>query len=257
VGALATALDRSRDALELAPDDVVHVTAAALIASGLPPPRIARPRAHVRGEVLDVGAAVTAFVVAIAARHGGVDIVSSNAAARLTPGTPRAELLAPPVDTNNLGATPTPRAFNPTLRPGGRLLVMASDFSSLRPLPAYPHERFDTDAMKLDDVETTTLARRDAVVEERAGNRAGPTGSTPRRRWGQVAAVRVLARERRSPDTQDGTLVAAVCPGLVGTEATRPWFEGMSQAQTPADAAVAPLRVARSRLAQRASMLSG
>jgi carbonyl reductase 1 len=61
---------------------------------------------------------------------------------------------------------------------------------------------------------------------------------------GQVAAVRVLARERRAADARDGTLVAAVCPGLVDTDASRPWFEDMREAQTPAEAAIAPLRLA-------------
>ena len=77
-------------ARQLAPEDVVYLT-------GRDPDRvqaasagIADPGAQVRGEVLDVrdGAAVSAFADAIAARHGGVDIVFSNAAARLTPATP-------------------------------------------------------------------------------------------------------------------------------------------------------------------------
>lgn len=61
---------------------------------------------------------------------------------------------------------------------------------------------------------------------------------------GQVAAARVLARQRRAADVIDGTLVGAICPGLVDTDASRPWFEDMSAAQTPADAAIAPLRLA-------------
>jgi carbonyl reductase 1 len=59
-----------------------------------------------------------------------------------------------------------------------------------------------------------------------------------------VAAVRVLARERRNADARDGMLVAAVCPGLVDTEASRPWFEDMSEAQTPAHAAAALIDLA-------------
>jgi carbonyl reductase 1 len=61
---------------------------------------------------------------------------------------------------------------------------------------------------------------------------------------GQVAAVRVFARERRAADARDATLVAAVCPGLVDTAASRPWFEDMNAAQTPAEAAVALLDLA-------------
>lgn len=56
--------------------------------------------------------------------------------------------------------------------------------------------------------------------------------------------LRRLARERRSADAKAGTLVAAVCPGLVDTAASRPWFEDMSEAQTSAQAALALLRLA-------------
>jgi carbonyl reductase 1 len=238
-------------AQQLAPADVVYLT-------GRDPDRvraaaaaIAGPRAQVRGEVVDVrdGDAVSAFADAIAARHGGVDVVLSNAAARLRPSTPWAELVGSFVDTNNLGATRMLRAFDPILRAGGRLLVVASDFGSLRRLPAHLHERFDTDAMTLDDVDATMLAWRDAVVEGHAGEEGWPDWINIPSKVGQVAAVRVLARERRAADAQDGTLVAAICPGLVDTEASRPWFEDMGEAQTPAEAAVAPLRLALDRAA--------
>jgi carbonyl reductase 1 len=236
---------------QLAPEDVVYLT-------GRDPDRvraaaagIADSRAQVRGEVLDVrdGAAVSAFADAIAARHGGVDVVFSNAAARLTPETPWAELVGPFVDTNNLGATRMLGAFDPILRPGGRLLVVASDFGSLRRLPAHLHARFDTDAMTLHDVDVAMVAWRDAVVEGRAAQEGWPEWINIPSKVGQVAAVRVLARERRAADAQDGTLVAAVCPGLIDTEASRPWFEDMRGAQTSAEAAVAPLRLALDRAA--------
>ena len=59
-----------------------------------------------------------------------------------------------------------------------------------------------------------------------------------------MAAVRVLARERRALDVANGTLIAAVCPGLLDTAASRPWFDDMSAAQTPAEGAVALLHLA-------------
>ena len=98
------------------------------------------------------------------------------------------------------------RAFAPILRPGGRLLVVASDFGSLRRLPAHLHERFDTDAMSLDDVDATMLAWRDAVVAGRAAEEGWPEWINVPSKVGQVAAVRVLARERRAADARDGTL---------------------------------------------------
>ena len=57
----------------------------------------------------------------------------------------------------------------------------------------------------------------------------------------QVAAVRVLARERREDDLRSNMLIAAVCPGLIDDGASRPWFSDMSRAQTPSEAAVALL----------------
>jgi NAD(P)-dependent dehydrogenase (short-subunit alcohol dehydrogenase family) len=56
-----------------------------------------------------------------------------------------------------------------------------------------------------------------------------------------VAAVGAVARQRRDADLRDGTLVAAVCPGLVDTPASRPWLTDFSQARTPAQAAASVL----------------
>jgi carbonyl reductase 1 len=57
----------------------------------------------------------------------------------------------------------------------------------------------------------------------------------------QVAAVRAVAAQRRTADLAEGTLIAAVCPGLVDTRASRPWFDDYSHAQTPEQAARAVL----------------
>ena len=62
----------------------------------------------------------------------------------------------------------------------------------------------------------------------------------------QVAAVRALARERRATDLAENKLIMALCPGLIDTDASRPWFEDMSGAQTPAEAAAWPVRLALS-----------
>jgi carbonyl reductase 1 len=239
-------------AQQLEPADVVYLTGRRPDRVRAAVARIARPRARVRGDVLDVrdGAAVIAFADALAARHGGVDIVLSNAAARLRRGTAWADLVGPFVETNNLGTTRMLRAFDPILRPAGRLLVVASDFGSLRRLPAHLHDHFDTDAMSLDDLDATLLDWRDLVVEGRAAEQGWPEWINIPSKVGQVAAVRVLARERRAADASAGSLVAAVCPGLIDTEASRPWFADMRGAQTPAEAAVAPLRIALERAAE-------
>lgn len=38
-------------------------------------------------------------------------------------------------------------------------------------------------------------------------------------------------------DLADGTLIAPICLGLVKTRASRPWFDDVDKAQTPAEAA--------------------
>jgi carbonyl reductase 1 len=136
------------------------------------------------------------------------------------------------------------RAFAPVLRPGGRLLVVASDFGTLRSLPPALHRRFDSDAMSLDDVDAAITAWRDAVLDGTAAAEGWPNWINIPSKVGQVATARVLARKRFHNDIDNGTFIAAVCPGLVDTPASRPWFDNMDQAQTPADAAAALLRLA-------------
>jgi NAD(P)-dependent dehydrogenase (short-subunit alcohol dehydrogenase family) len=133
------------------------------------------------------------------------------------------------------------RAFHPRVRRGGRLLVVASGLGSVRRLSEPLRARFE--AATLDEVDAVMLAWRDAVVAGRHVAEGWPEWINIPSKVGQVAAVRVLARERRAADERDGTLVAAVCPGMVDTEASRPWFD-MSDAQTPAQAAVALLDLA-------------
>lgn len=53
----------------------------------------------------------------------------------------------------------------------------------------------------------------------------------------QVAAVRAVAAERRGHDLATGTLIASVCPGMVDTATSRPWFGDHGRARSPAQAA--------------------
>jgi len=238
--ALAEGLTR-----RLAPADVVYLTGRSADRLRDAATRISAQVADIDTRVLDVrdGAAVASFADDLQRRHGGLDIVFSNAAARLVPNTPWTELIEPFVDTNNIGTTRILRAFSPLLRPGGRLLVVASDFGTLNNLPTTLHDRFDTEVMNLDDVDATMLAWRDAVLDGTAAAQGWPEWINIPSKVGQVAAMRVLARKRREADRRSATLIAAVCPGLIDTAASRPWFEDMSGAQTPAQAA-APLRLA-------------
>ena len=195
-----------------------------------------RPKPH----RLDVRSTeeIEAFASFVSGRHGGVDIVISNAAARITPDRSDAEQVRNFVDTNNLGATRMIRAFRPLLRPGGRFLIVASDFGTLRSLPTHLHPRFAAETMTLDDIDHVMADYVDAVESGTDNDEGWPASMNIASKVGQVAAARVFAREQCEPAARDGRLIAAVCPGLVDTDASRPWFADMSSAQSPAEAAV-------------------
>jgi NAD(P)-dependent dehydrogenase (short-subunit alcohol dehydrogenase family) len=233
-------------ARSLEPSDIVYLTGRSPERVDHAAERITGAVAQVRTHLLDVcdEVSVARFADELRDEHGGVDIVFSNSAHRLTPDTPWSELVGPFVDTNNGGTTRILRTFAPILRPGGRLLVVASDFGRLGNLPESLWPRFDTDTMSLDDVDAVLDAWRDAVLDGSAAAQGWPDWINIPSKVGQVAAVRVVARDRRAADARDGTLIAAVCPGLIDTDASRPWFDDMSGAQSPAEAAAAPLRLA-------------
>jgi NAD(P)-dependent dehydrogenase (short-subunit alcohol dehydrogenase family) len=221
-------------AQRLAPSDRVLLT-------GREPGRVARAAAAVglpvEGRTLDVRdpAAIAAFADDL----GGVDIVISNAAARMAPDRTPQETIDAVVETNNLGTTRMLRAFLPILRPGGRMLVVASSFGTLRELPPELRPRF-AGARTLDDVDAVVEGWRAAVHAGRAAADGWPEWINIPSKVAQVAAVRVAA----AGPLPDGALVAAVCPGLIDTGASRPWFDDMSAAQTPAQAAAALLDLA-------------
>ncbi|HEY9524539.1 MAG TPA: SDR family NAD(P)-dependent oxidoreductase [Thermopolyspora sp.] len=200
--------------------------------------------AEVRGEVLDVSDAdaVGRFAASLADRHGGVDIVFSNHYARVEPDDDPAQVIDHYVAVNNLGTTSVLRAFAPLLRDGGRLLVVASRAGTLRALAPVLHDHFD-DLTSLDDVDRAVCTWRDAVRERRAAGQAWPAWINIPSKIGQVAAVRTLARQRHTTDLRRGILIAALCPGLIDTGASRPWLD-MSGARTPAQAARWPLDLA-------------
>jgi len=224
-------------AARMGEDDVVYLTGrdrarVADAVSALPV-----DGAQVRGEVLDVASdeSVERMAAVLKQRHGGIDIAFSNAYRRVDPGDTPAEVVADYVETNNLGTTRVLRTFGPLLRDGGRLIVVASTLGTLHYLAPVLHERFD-DLDSLDDVDQSVRAWRDAVLDGRAAVEAWPAFINIPSKIAQVAAVRTLARERHDQDLRRGTFVAAVCPGMIDTAASRPWFD-MSRAQTPTQAA--------------------
>jgi NAD(P)-dependent dehydrogenase (short-subunit alcohol dehydrogenase family) len=228
-------------AAQMAPRDTVLLTgrdpdavrtARAAVASG---PAAAR----VEGRVLDVrdGAAIAA----LAAELGEVDIVFSNAAARMSPDADPADEVDAVAETNNLATTRILRAFAPRLRPGGRLIIVASALGTLDKLDDRVADRFARAAGGLDDVDALVADWRRAVRDGHAEQEGFGSWLNIPSKVAQVAAVRAAARERHVRDLAEDKLVMALCPGLIDTAASRPWFEDMSSAQSPAEAARWPV----------------
>ncbi|MFE2825512.1 SDR family NAD(P)-dependent oxidoreductase [Streptomyces sp. NPDC059271] len=198
-------------------------------------------RARVEGRVLDVTDTDTVARLAeeLRARHGGVDVVLSNAVARVLPEESQAERADEFIDVSNTATHAILRSFAPVLRPGGRLLVVASSLGTLGHLDPRLHPLFD--GASLDQVEYAVESWRSAVHAGTAQEAGWPVWLNVPSKVAQVAAVRAVAAERRERDLAAGILIAAVCPGMVDTATSRPWFSDYSQAQSPARAAAALL----------------
>jgi carbonyl reductase 1 len=190
-------------------------------------------------ELLDVtsGESVLMLAMRLQQRHGGVDIVISNAAARITTELPAAQQVAQFVDTNNHGTYRMLSAFAPLLNDGARFVVVASSFGSLRHLPAHLHHLFDGEQLTLDDIEETLDAYARSVEAGQATAEGWPEWINIPSKIGQVAAMRIVARRMREDAKRRDIVINAACPGLVDTDASRPWFTDMSSAQTPDQAA--------------------
>ena len=199
--------------------------------------------ARVETRVLDVRD--TKAVTALAAELGQIDIVFSNATARMKPDDDPADQVDAVARTNNLATTAILRAFAPRLRPGGRLLVVASALGTLDKLDERIRPRFAAAATgDLDSVDDLVADWRRAVHAGCAEHDGYGTWLNIPSKVAQVAAVRALAHQRRDTDLPANRLVAALCPGLLDTDASRPWFADMSSAQTPAQAAAWPVELA-------------
>ena len=211
--------------------------AAAAVAAG-------HATARVEGRLLDVrdGEAIAS----LAAELGEVDIIFSNAASRMSPDHDPADEVDAVAETNNLATTHMLRAFVPRLRPGGRLIVVASALGTLDKLDDRVAGRFAAATTSLDAVDTLVSKWRQAVHDGRAEQEGFGTWLNIPSKVAQVAAVRAVARKRRAADLAEDKLVMALCPGLIDTDASRPWFQDMSQAQTTAEAASWPLELALS-----------
>ncbi|MFI7064467.1 SDR family NAD(P)-dependent oxidoreductase [Kribbella sp. NPDC050124] len=190
--------------------------------------------ARVEGRVLDV--TDPDAVAGMAAELGAVDIVISNAVGPLVPERPQSEQVDVFADVANRGAQYVLRSLGQIVRPGGRLIVVASSLGTLDHLPERLWSRFD--GVSLAEVERAVEDWLRSVHDGTAAEQGWPEWINLPSKVAQVAAVRAVAAARHTEDLAAGTLVAAVCPGLVDTRASRPWFDDFSQAKSPAEAVV-------------------
>ena len=136
----------------------VRAAAAALPTTG----------ARVEGRVLDVRDPDA--ITALAAELGEVDIVFSNATSRMSPDADPAAEVDAVAETNNLATSRVLRAFAPRMRPGGRLIIVASALGTLDKLDERVRARFAAAATSLDAVDALVAEWRAAV---KAGRRRG------------------------------------------------------------------------------------
>lgn len=227
-------------AARMNPDDLVLLTgrSAGRVAEAVHEvTRLPGTHARVEGRVLDVTDtdAIARLAEDLRSRHGGVDVVVSNAIARLLPEESQAQRADEFIDVSNTATHAVLRSFGPVLRPGGRLIVVASTLGTLGHLAPRLHHLFD--GASLDQVEYAVESWRSAIHQRTATEAGWPLWLNVPSKVAQVAAVRAVAAERRDHDLATDTLIAAVCPGMVDTATSRPWFSDYSHAQAPSDAA--------------------
>ena len=226
-------------AAELASDDTVYLTArdpakgkAALERLGSTPAQLTFERLDVTDET-----SIDDLADVLRDRHGGLDIVASNAAARITKDRSQADQVRAFIETNNHSSCRLLKRLMPLLRPGARYAIIASSFGRLANLPPHLPPLFNTDRLSLDDIEASMDAYVEAMENGSAAKDGWPDWINIPSKIGQVATARVAARLIQETRPDDDILINAACPGLIDTEASRPWFDDMSKAQSPDQAA--------------------
>jgi carbonyl reductase 1 len=170
--------------------------------------------------------------------HGGVDVLISNAAARISRERTPAEQVKHFINTNNHGTYRIIQNFVPILKDNARLIIVASSFGSLRHLDPKLHARFDVEHCSLADIEAVMDDYVSAVQDGVAIEQGWPDWINIPSKIGQVASMKIFARAIGDEAQKRGILINAACPGLVDTEASRPWFADMSSAASPDEAAL-------------------
>lgn len=224
----------------LGSDDVVYLTARNEARGRAAVGEIDVVQPVLRFEHLDVtdDASVAELAKRIQARHGGIDVVISNAAARMSKEVALKDQVGAFVETNNHGTYRMLVHFMPILNRHARFLIIASSFGRLSQLPEQLHKQFDVRSASLADVEAVMNRYVASVQADSAEQEGWPAWINIPSKVAQVASAKIAARMTMAERPHDGILINAVCPGLIDTAASRPWFDDMSKAQSPDEAAV-------------------
>lgn len=175
-------------------------------------------------------------------RHGKIDLVISNAAARISNVVANEDQVEPFVTTNNFGTYLMLKSFTPLLKGNGFFIVVASAFGSLLHLPNHLHEYFATETMTMEEVNDVMTAYVDDVKHKKDSEKGWPQWINIASKIGQVALARIAARQAADENLQ----IFSVCPGLVDTDASRPFFDNMDEALSPYEAAAPIIELTKS-----------
>jgi carbonyl reductase 1 len=195
-----------------------------------------RPNFHLLDVTSD--SSVNIFSKYIKTTHEGVDIFFHNAAARISPTLSKQEQIDDFIETNNLGTTRIIKAFQPLISDNSKFVIVASSFGSLNNINNDLHFKFDITGQTLDGINDVMKEYMEQVKAGDDIKYGWPEWMNIPSKIGQVASMKVLAREMIVQNAKErNIMISAVCPGLMDTEASRPWFKDMSKAKLPDDAA--------------------
>ncbi|MCT4613731.1 MAG: SDR family NAD(P)-dependent oxidoreductase [Marinifilaceae bacterium] len=167
----------------------------------------------------------------IAEKHKKVDIIISNAAARISPTVANKDQVENFIRTNNTGTYYMIKHFLPLIKENGSFVVVASAFGSLIHLKTCLHKEFDYESKTMEEINHVMNKYVEQVKAEKDKEFGWPEWINIPSKVGQVALVKRAHKE--NPNTN----IFSVCPGLVDTDASRPFFNNMNEAQTPYEAA--------------------
>ena len=136
-------------------------------------------------------------------------------------------------DTNNHGTFRMIGEFGPLLKDNARFIVVASAFGMLRNLPIDLHPKFDVTTRSLEDIYSLMDGYVRLVETGQATANGWPEWINIPSKSAQVASTKIMARPMQDEASKRGIPINSACPGMVDTDASRPWFDDMSSARSP------------------------